>query len=163
MALDRRGIATMAKDFLKADTSILYGDDKLIQLIENKTALFSKAKVSNTYPNAIYIWVDESGATDERMQNTDYDYILNFRFESLHVNPETSSNTVDDALERINKIFLDEMYNGTNLSSYYTDSNGQIINISVGTSTFSYPETGRDNVFTIEIESAIIITVNKWA
>ena len=162
MSLDRRGIARALRDLFRSDTTVLYGDGKLLQLIEDKAALFSKAKVNYNNPNALYLWVDLSDTTEERMQNTDSSYLCNFRFESIQVNPENAANTIDDSLERINYLINEEMYTGQVLSSYYTDSSAQIINMVPLSSTFEYPESTDGKRMIIEIEGAIEIEVNRW-
>lgn len=162
MALDRRGIARALRDLFRADTSILYGSSGLLQIIEDKAALFSKARVSNNFPNALFLWVDLSDTTEERMQNIDYLYICNFRFESVRIDPESAANIVDDALERINYLLNEEMYTGTVLSGYYSDTSAQIINMAPVSSTFEYPEMTDGRRMIIEIEGAVEIEVNKW-
>ncbi len=163
MALDRRGIARALRDLFRNDTDTLYGSGKLLQLIEDKAALFSKAKVNNNNPNALYLWVDLSDTTEERMQNADTSYLCNFRFESIQVNPENASNTIDDSLERINFLINREMYDGQVLSEYYTDTNAQVINMVSISSTFEPPESTEEKKMTIEIEGAVEIEINRWA
>ena len=163
MALDRRGIARALRDLFRNDTGTLYGSGNLLQLIEDKAALYSKAKVNNNNPNALYLWVDLSDTTEERMQNADTSYLCNFRFESIQVNPENAANTIDDSLERINVIINEEMYGGQVLSSYYTDTNAQIINIVSISSTFEPPESRDGKPMVVEIEGAVEIEINRWA
>lgn len=163
MALDKRGITKAVRDLFRNDTDTLYGSGKLLQLIEDKAALFSKAKVSNNNPNALYLWVDLSDTTEERMQNADTSHLCNFRFESIQVNPENASNTLDDSLERIKYLINKEMYDGQVLSEYYTDTNAQVINMVLLTSTFEPPESTDGKKMIIEIEGAIEIEVNRWA
>lgn len=162
MALDRRGIARALRDLFRADTTTLYGSTKLLQIVEDKAALFAKAKVNNNNPNALFLWVDLVDSTEERMQNSDYAYICNFRFESIQINPENAANTIDDALEQINYLINQEMYTGTVLSGYYTDTNAIVINMSPSSSTFEFPESLEGKKMIVEIEGALEIEINKW-
>lgn len=162
MALDRKGIARAIRDLLRSDTDVLYGKKKLIQYIEDSSVFFAKSRVNNIRPNALFIWVSDSSPSEERMQNTDYLYTVDLRFESIKVNPEDASNTIDDALERINYLINEEMYTGTVLSDYYTDTSAQVINISPASSIFDYPESTDGKRMIVEIEGAINIEINKW-
>jgi hypothetical protein len=162
MSLDRKGITTALANFFKADTTTLYGRGKLIQLIENKTALFSKAKVNNNNPNGIYLHCPGKIKTQFRLQNADYDYTINLRFESIQTNPEKAANTLDDALEQIDELINNEGYSSGDLfSSYYTDANAKIISVDLVESVFEPPELNENKRYVTEIEGAIIVTINK--
>lgn len=162
MALDRKGITTTLQNFFKADTDVLYGETKLIQLIKGKTALFSRAKVNNNKPNAIYLHCSGKVKTQARLQNADYDYFIDIRFESIQTDPEKASSTLDDALEQIDKLINEDGWsNGELLSSYYTDASAKIRSIDLVESTFPPPTHGENKRMVIEIEGAIVVNINR--
>lgn len=161
MALDRKGIADAIRDFLKADTTTLYGDSKYLQLIESNAVYFTKAKVSNKNPNALYLWVSSIDTQEERMQNGDYRYMVDMRFESKYSNPDDAIDNIDNALERVNKLLNTEIRDGNDLSSYYTDTNAMVIDIVPTNSTLSQP-LDENGVINVEIEGAITVIVNRW-
>lgn len=161
MALDRLGIADAVRDFLKADTTILYGDSKYVQLIESNSVYYEKAKVNNKNQNAMFLRVSSKDTQEERMQNGDYQYIIDVRFESLYSNPNVAIENIDNALERVEVLLNTEIRTGNDLSSYYTDANANIIDIVTTNSTVSEP-THENSVVSVEIEGAISVIVNRW-
>lgn len=161
MSLDRNGIATAIRDFLVTDTTVLYGSARYLQMIIPKAIEFTKARVNNNNPNALYIWVESLDPVEERIQNSDFMYTVDLRFESLFSNPETGSNNIDNSIERVNYLINTEIRNGNDLSSYYSDSNAQIIDMAPMSSTFPSPVESNGRVI-VEIEGAISILVNRW-
>jgi len=162
MALDRKGICTAFADMLKADTTTLFGTNKLLQTIESTGTKFDKAKVNIKSPFGLYIWCEDKIPIDERMQNSDDLYILNFRYEGRASVRETAIENIDDADEQVTKLARAQMFEGQQLTGYYTDSNAQVIDVAPSTSSLPAPEEREDNMVIIENEAALEIQVNRW-
>ncbi len=162
MALDRAGITTAFADMLKADTGTLYGVGKLLSIIEDKMVEFSKAKVSNLKPYGLYLWTSSEGTRSVRSQNEDTDYNINMRFEAVATKIETAKDRLDDAYERVKYLTNDQMWTGLNLTQYYTDSNRRIDNIEPIISEMPEPDEIEGQHLIVEIEGAILVTINRW-
>jgi hypothetical protein len=164
MALDRSGVTIAVVDMLKAD-SVLYGASGLVQKIESKSVEFSNARAdAKRNRTVLYMWSSPEETSDVRMQNSDENYTINMRFETLNIDYEAGVRNIDDAYERVKILTNDQMFNGQMLTAYYTDSTAQIFNIEPTVSSLPEPlvEEDRPGVIVSEVESAIIVQVNRW-
>jgi len=163
MALDRIGIATSFANMLKADTSTLYGSNKLLQIIDPNPVNFSNAKVNAKRAQyGLYLWVNDETTNVCRSQNTDEIFTINMRFEAIEMDILAAITNIDHAYERVKLLANTQMWNGLILSQYYSDSNAQIINIDVLASGFPPPKKNENSIIVTEIESAIQIEINRW-
>ena len=158
--LNRKGIATMIADMLKADTSVLYGTSKLVQKIESNPTLFRKASVDIEKPYGIFIWCPENPTEQIRSQNSDETFLINFRVEGLASDTETAVINLDLIDQRIKVLINNQMHEGLNFSSFYSDSKAQVVDVE---RTEAIAEVIFENERLIsECSGAIKVLVNRW-
>ncbi len=162
--LDRTGIAIAFANMLKDDTSILYGASNYLQIIDPNPVNFSKAHVdAKRNHGALYVWArPEDSNNTVRMQNSDDRYVINMRFEMLNIDIMAGIREIDDAFERVKYLTNDQMWGGLAMSSWFTDSNAKIINIEPITSDLPEPESTENSLIVIEVESGVLVEVNRW-
>ena len=162
--LDRHGISLAFSNFLKADTSVLYGSGRMVQIIDPNPVEFSTAftDAKNNYA-ALYVWATSEDSFNQiRSQNHDDTYTINMRFDIIGLDLYTCYQNIDNAFERIKKLVNSEMYAGGLLSGYYTDGKAQIINIETTASTLPEPQEIESGHIVVEIESAVVVEINRW-
>jgi len=163
MSLDRYGISYAIAEMLKTDNSVLYGSGLLLQLIDPNPVNLSKARVDNTNLAALYLWAESNDNTGlVRSQNSDDSYTINMRFEIIGLDILTCYQQIDNAYERVKKLINQQMYTGTMLTSYYTDTNAQVINIEMTSSSLPPPADDTAGTIVVEVEGAATIEINRW-
>ena len=163
-SLNRHGICIAIANYLKSDTSILYGSGKLLQIIDPNPVEYTNAftDAKNNYA-ALYLWATpEDSINLIRSQNHDDTYTVNMRFEVIGLDIYICYQSIDDAFERMKKLINTQMYNGGLLSGYYTDGNAQIINIETMSSSLPEPQSTDKGHIVVEIEGAIQVQINRW-
>ena len=164
MALDRDGISTAIANMLKAD-SALYGTTtaSLLQIIEGDPKKFNKAKVNaKRQPYGMYLWAEASDSISIRSQNKDVLYGIGVRFEGLNIDTTAGMRVVEDAYNRAMLLIDKQMWDGQYLTAYYTDTTATVINMESVGSTFPAPDEGERGFFTIEIEGAATVEINRF-
>ncbi len=162
MALNKQGIATALKDLFEADTDTLYGSGKLLQYISADPKLYRKAKCDRLRPCRLYISVTPCNTIDVRSQNTDESYEIDLRFIASQSNYTTAINKLDEAYERIKYLINNEMWSGTMLTAYYTDTNAKVINMEPVSGELPPPEDDDTNDITIDADCSATVIVNRW-
>ena len=121
-AINRTGVAEMVSDMFEADTTILYGSDKLVQIITFDRVLFEKAKVDLNNKYKMFIDANPKDTIEKRSQNCDELYTLNYRIEGIHSDPDESAKIIDQIDEQVSVLIDAQCYNGDLFTDYYTDS-----------------------------------------
>jgi hypothetical protein len=161
--LNRQGIADTLRDMLKNDTTTLYGDGKLLEIIESDPSKFNAAKTEVSRPYGLFIWPADSDNSDTRMQNEDDTYSYDLVFQAINTGSKNAVDQIDRAWERVKVLVRDDMQNGRFLTDYYTDSNAQVINIDVAGSSLPAPtESTDERTMTFVCESAITVQINRF-
>ena len=163
MPLDRDGISTAIAEMLRAD-STLYGPTtaSLLQIIEGDPKKFNKAKVNAKRQRyAMYLWAEASDTVVVRPQNKDVLFSINTRFEGLNADITAGMRVVEDAYNRAMLLIDSQMWDGQYLTQYYTDTTATVINMESVGSTFPPPEEGERGFFSIEIEGAATVEINR--
>ena len=125
--LNREGAAAMICDCLRADTTILYGTNRLVQTITSDPTLFLNAKTDIRAPYKMYVYAADNTAVSVRAQNADELFVVNFRIEGLAVNMTNVFNTLDKIDQQVTVLVNSQMYTGAYFRSYYTDSKARLI------------------------------------
>jgi len=162
MALDRAGIADAFANLLKADTGTLYGTGKMLQKISSSPKEFETAKVSSRLETGLYMWISDGDTVDDRIQNTDDLYTLDMRFVGNKADPDTAIDNIDDAFERCKVLIRNQMYEGQYMTSYYTDSNAQFVNIDVISSVLPAPDSDEETTLVFVLKGAVNALINRW-
>ena len=161
MALNRSGISDAIANLLKADTTTLYGTTKLIQRIESDPSLYGQSLTNKTNKCALYIWTESVSSDLIRSQNIDKNYSVNLRLEVNLMDIESAYDKLDGAIEQIEWLVNQQMWNGLMLTQYYSDSNAQVYNLEPDLSELPEPRLENDT-FVFELSGAINVYVNKY-
>jgi hypothetical protein len=132
-ALDRIEVIDIIKSLLIGDTTILYGQDKLIKFISSNPIDYEASKVDVNTPYKMYLYAPSREPVEVRAQNEDYAIIVNYNIEGVTRNPDTAYARLDDIDKRINYLCNNQMWTGDNLSTFFTNANCTIIDIEVQT------------------------------
>jgi hypothetical protein len=162
MSASKIKVTNALVDLLKADTTTLYGCDKLVQSITGDPLKFSEARINHINKTVVFIWAAEVVSNEIRLQNYDDNYILNVTIHSKHRYRSTSIQKIDDSWSQIKKLILTKEFNGLSLSEYYTDDNSSVIAMTPNTSVLSAPDEADDVTVEIILDSGIEILVNNW-
>lgn len=162
VALDRYGIASVVAEMLRADTTTLYGESKLVQTIETDPTKFEAARVDNRKPFKMYLWTSSESTPSVRARNTDDEYSIGIRIEGYLSNVETIATRIDDIWEQVKHLVNQQMWQGNMLVGYYTASSAQVINIEPLNSELPPPEQSDNGTLVVECEGGILVQVNRW-
>lgn len=158
MSLNRNGIEVMIVDMLKADTTVLYGNDLLLQSIVNSAVEFEKAKVG-IRDYKMFLNVNQKNTIENRAQNKDCIYTLNYRIEGQHSNPDEAQKIIDKIDEQMDLLIDAEFSSGDMLTSYYTDTKAQVYDCEYDNSELTVETV--DNKIIAECEGAISVYINR--
>jgi hypothetical protein len=158
--LNRAGIAAMICDCLKADTAILYGPSRLVQVITHDPVLFIQAAVDINKPYKLFIWTPDNPTTAVRSQNSDEMFVLNYRIEGLAVIPETAFQTIDKIDQQIKVLINAQMFSGLYFSAYYTDAQGKVFDVERSDASIEVVKT-EGGTIAAECKGGINVLINR--
>ena len=158
--MDRLQCCNAIKALFEADTSVLYGSTKLINYITTDIVKFENAKLGVDQPYKMFLKAPRREKVDVRMSgNVDYNIYVEYRIEGLKANPQTSYTNIDDIDERIEHLCDNEMWEGNNLSSYFTNAEVTIINIEWEGSNADVKKD--EGGWKVESEGTIRVEINR--
>lgn len=158
--LDRKGVTDMVRDCLQADTSILYGTSKLVQVISSNWKDFRGASADTVKPFKLYLATPPKNSADVRAQNADIEFAVNMRIEGYKIDPDTAASTIDDIDAQVELLINQQMYNGQMFSAYFTDSKALVIDAEYQSGDLSMEDTGDKLV--VECAATILVKINRW-
>lgn len=163
MSLNRASICQAFIDMLKADTTTLYGPNKLLTYITDDPISYDQTRVNNRNPSKLFVWCEDTNTVDVRASNEDIEYILGLKYHAKKAKMINAMNTMDSAYERIRHLTNLQMYAGGGMmSSYYSDANSQIYLIEPVDSSLPAPIKNDNREVVTVMESAISVLVNYW-
>ena len=158
--LDRVGIATMIRNCLRADTTTLYGSGKLVQVISSDLTEFNNASADTIKPYKLYLSCPSKSPSEVRAQNGDDEYEVQMRIEGYKIDPDTAASTIDDIDAQVELLINEQMYGGQMFTSYFTDSNAQVIDAEYITGDL--PVEPQGDKIVVECAATIIVKINRW-
>lgn len=160
--LDRLGVSQAVAEMLQADTTVLYGSGKLLQVIDYGIENFEKTKVNTQRPFGMYLAAEIEDSQEIRSQNEYINYLINIRFAAHQRSLQNAYSAIDNAYERVKYLVNDQMWTGQMMSLYNNDTNAQIFNIEPTGSDLDTPEETEGNLLRVNIDGAILVEVAKW-
>lgn len=157
--LDRIAVCAALESLFEADHQ-LYGATKMINYITDDLVKYENARIAVDKPYKMYLFAGRKDKISTRMGlNTDYSFTVTYRIEGLKSDPQTAAQNIDDIDERIDYLCDNEMWNGLNLSSHFTNSESTILNIELISSDLAVrKDTGG---FKVECEGSIRLEINR--
>lgn len=159
MALDRQGVLVMLSDMLKNDTTMLFGQGKLLQQININATLYEDAAVTNNKPFQLFFRASPRETLVYKMQNSDIAYTIDYRICGIRRDPDEVRQKIDDIDERMLYLINNEMYTGNNFTSWYTDSTAIVFDVSIDNSSLDVEV--RDTKIIAECEGGISVFINR--
>ncbi|MBU2177663.1 MAG: hypothetical protein KJ556_21435 [Gammaproteobacteria bacterium] len=162
-SLDRKNIIDAVKALFIADTGTLYGETKLINSISVKQVEFDKAKIDAKTPYKMFLSTPDREKVETRMQNADYAFTVRYRVEGLTVDPDEAWQKLDDIDERIDYLCDNQMWSGSNLGSYFTNSLSTINDMEFQASTCDVVRepSEKGTTWRVHLEGTIRVEVNR--
>lgn len=163
-SLDRKNIVDAVQDLFEADTGTLYGETKLINTISVQQTEFDKAKVSSKTPYKMFLACPDREKVETRAQNADYAFTVRYRVEGYEVDPDVAWQKLDDIDERIDYLCDNQMWSGSNLTSYYTNTVSTILDMEFESSTCDVVReqgAGEGTVWRVHLEGTVRVVVNR--
>ena len=143
--LNRDGISEVFADMLKADTDVLYGATKLVQVITHDPTLYDNAKVDLANPFKMFCWATEEQTDTFQMQSVMEVYTINIRIVGKLSIVQDMIKMLDKINERIKYLVNAQMFGADRFAAYYTDTDARIENCYITNSTIEPPEYTENN------------------
>lgn len=163
MHLDRTLVLDMISKCFRADTTKLYGQNKLCQHVEVNPVYFEKSAVDIKRPNRIFLRCAPKENFEYRMQNNDIVYTIDYRIASRYSSdPNKAQQKIDDIDERMAYLIDSQMFTGSMFTDYYDETDTDTVyDVTYDNSSLVTEE--RDGVIIAECEGAIRVFVNRLA
>jgi hypothetical protein len=159
-ALDRKGITDMVRDCLRADTTTLYGAAKLVQIISSDWTDFNNASADTVKPYKLFLRCPDKSPSEVRAQNSDDEFVVEMRIEGYKIDPDTIASKIDDIDAQVELLINEQMYGGQMFTSYFTDSNAQVIDAEYQTGDLTAEKQG--DKYVVECAATIVVKTNRW-
>lgn len=157
--LDRTDVLAAMEKLFEAD-STLYGSSAYINNITDSIVEFEEAKISIDKPYKMYLKAPRREKVDVRMSgNVDYNIFVEYRIEGLKSNPQTAIENIDDIEDRMQHLCDNEMWQGSNLAAYFTNTESTVINIEWESGTAEVRKD--DGGIKVESEGTIRVEINR--
>ena len=158
-SLTRTNICNAIETLLESDNT-LYGSSAYINYITDDIVRFEAAKVGVDKPYKMFLKAPRREKVDVRMgNNVDYNIFVEYRIEGLKSNPQTSYEQLDLIDERIEHDCDNQMWEGTNLSTCFSNSESTVINIEWEGSTCDIRKD--EGGYKVECEGTIRVEINR--
>jgi hypothetical protein len=156
-AIDRKGAADLIRDVLLADTSVLYGDTKLVQAISSDPVEYIEAKVNIRKPFKLFVVCEDERTVEYGTQNSRVQFDIGYRVEGKQADPENARDTIDDIDNRIRDLINTQMFGGRQFVDYYSDTSNRVVDAEYDNASLVVEQRG-DRV-AVECSGAIVLTV----